>query len=114
MLMDGAAQVTQCHIVPGQSFTYAFVASESGTHWYHSHSGVQRTDGAYGPLIVLDSNELPPKATCDKEQQGYVRRQRVIDKTTLRFAGDFTLLVQDWIWQSSLDHYSYGQFGTMK
>ena len=34
---------------------YRFVASLSGTYWYHSHLGTQRTQGAYGPFIVLEN-----------------------------------------------------------
>lgn len=37
--------MTQCPIIPGETFTYKFKATELGTHWYHSHSGVQRTEG---------------------------------------------------------------------
>ncbi|XP_019857315.1 PREDICTED: laccase-2-like [Amphimedon queenslandica] len=42
--MDGVEHVTQCGIPPGASFTYIFKAEQYGTHWYHSHSGAQRTD----------------------------------------------------------------------
>lgn len=37
--MDGVPSVTQCPIQPGASFTYSFVATQAGTHFYHSHSG---------------------------------------------------------------------------
>ena len=37
---DGVAHITQCPIGPGESYTYKFVASNLGTHWYHAHSGV--------------------------------------------------------------------------
>ena len=52
--MDGVAAVSQAPIVPGGRFRYIFVASPSGTHWYHSHLGVQRTDG----LIVHEREEM--------------------------------------------------------
>ena len=35
--MDGVAGVTQDAVAVGASFTYRFVAKESGTYWYHSH-----------------------------------------------------------------------------
>ena len=41
--MDGVGQVTQCQIGPSENFTYIYTASPSGTFWYHSHSGAQRT-----------------------------------------------------------------------
>ena len=50
--MDGVPYVTQCPILPSQYFTYRFIASPSGTHWYHSHLASQRMDGLYGMLIV--------------------------------------------------------------
>ena len=50
--MDGVGMVTQCPIQPGQSFRYSFVADPAGTHWYHAHTGAQRTEGLFGALIV--------------------------------------------------------------
>ncbi|XP_066583904.1 uncharacterized protein [Prorops nasuta] len=50
--MDGVPFVSQCPISPGTSFRYEFHATESGTHFWHSHSGLQRGDGLFGPLIV--------------------------------------------------------------
>lgn len=51
---DGVAGVTQDAVLPGDSFTYRFVADEPGTYWYHTHqnssAGVQR--GLFGTLIV--------------------------------------------------------------
>uniref|UniRef100_A0A1X7T9R0 Plastocyanin-like domain-containing protein n=2 Tax=Amphimedon queenslandica TaxID=400682 RepID=A0A1X7T9R0_AMPQE len=54
--MDGVEHVTQCGIPPGASFTYIFKAEQYGTHWYHSHSGAQRTDGLFGALIVKEKD----------------------------------------------------------
>ncbi|XP_033122692.1 oxidoreductase OpS5-like [Anneissia japonica] len=50
--MDGVAMITQCPIPFATSFVYKFVADPPGTHWWHSHTGVQRGEGMYGPLIV--------------------------------------------------------------
>ena len=52
--MDGVGQVTQCHIGPGSTYSYNYIATPSGTFWYHSHSGAQRTDGFFGTLIVKE------------------------------------------------------------
>ncbi|KAI3332769.1 Cupredoxin [Ustulina deusta] len=52
--MDGPAQVSQCSIPPGSSFTYNFTINQPGTYWYHSHTGGQYPDGLRGPLIVHD------------------------------------------------------------
>jgi len=52
--MDGVAYITQCPIGPGQTFTYKFKAKPKGTFWYHSHVGPQRTNGAFGALIIKE------------------------------------------------------------
>nr|BBC20923.1 laccase-like multicopper oxidase 1 [Nannophya pygmaea] len=57
---DGVPFVTQCPVTPGSSFTYVFNASSPGTHFWHSHSGLQRGDGAFGALIVRVPKELDP------------------------------------------------------
>lgn len=57
--MDGAAGTTQCAIPPGRTFTYRFALKQSGTYWYHSHSGVQYADGAKGALIIYDKHTPP-------------------------------------------------------
>ena len=56
--MDGPAYITQCPILPMESFTYRFRASPAGTHWYHSHFSHQNMDGLFGLLIV--HTRLPP------------------------------------------------------
>ena len=48
--MDGVEHVTQCGILPSASFRYIFTAFPSSTHWYHSHTPTQRTDGVFGAL----------------------------------------------------------------
>lgn len=60
--MDGPEMVTQCPIAPGSTFLYNFTVSEqSGTYWYHSHSGAQYSDGLRGVFIVEDDEKLPFK-----------------------------------------------------
>ena len=58
--MDGVEHITQCGIPPASSFRYIFRAFPAGTHWYHSHSGAQRTDGLFGALIVKESDGIKP------------------------------------------------------
>jgi FtsP/CotA-like multicopper oxidase with cupredoxin domain len=52
--MDGIPFVTQLPIVPGETFTYEFVARPSGSHMYHSHHNAtdQVGRGLLGALIV--------------------------------------------------------------
>ncbi|MCF6204944.1 MAG: copper resistance system multicopper oxidase, partial [Methylococcaceae bacterium] len=46
-------------IKPGETFTYRFPLKQSGTYWYHSHSGFQEPTGAYG-AIIIDPKEPDP------------------------------------------------------
>lgn len=56
--MDGPQMVTQCPIMPGDTFLYNFtVPDQVGTYWYHSHSGAQYTDGMRAAFIVHDEDE---------------------------------------------------------
>lgn len=50
--MDGVPGVSFPGIPAGETFTYRFAVPQSGTYWYHSHSGLQEQQGHYGPLIV--------------------------------------------------------------
>ena len=49
-------------IKPGETFTYRFKVRQSGTYWYHSHSGAQEQAGLYGALI-LEPREADPVQT---------------------------------------------------
>ncbi len=50
--MDGVPGVSFAGIKPGETFTYQFPVKQSGTYWYHSHSGMQEQLGHYGPMII--------------------------------------------------------------
>lgn len=50
--MDGVPGVSFGGIKPGETFTYRYPVTQSGTYWYHSHSGLQEPSGVYGPLII--------------------------------------------------------------
>ena len=70
--MDGVAFITQCPILPGQTFVYKIKASPVGTSFYHAHIGDQRTMGLYGPIVV--------RKTQNSDQ----------------FYGDIIVTLQDW------------------
>ncbi|MGW8192310.1 copper resistance system multicopper oxidase [Sphingomonas hankookensis] len=59
--MDGVPGISFPGIAPRSSFTYEFPVIQSGTYWYHSHSGLQEQEGLYGP-IVIDPREADPVA----------------------------------------------------
>ncbi|HEX8534260.1 MAG TPA: copper resistance system multicopper oxidase [Allosphingosinicella sp.] len=50
--MDGVPGVSFPGIPARGSFTYEFPIVQSGTYWYHSHSGLQEQMGLYGPIII--------------------------------------------------------------
>jgi CopA family copper-resistance protein len=50
--MDGVPGVSFPGIKPGETFVYEFPLKQSGTYWYHSHSGLQEAEGHYGPIII--------------------------------------------------------------
>ncbi len=50
--MDGVPGVSFPGIAPGETFTYRFKVQQSGTYWYHSHSGFQEQTGLYGSIII--------------------------------------------------------------
>ncbi len=58
--MDGLPMVTQCPIPSPGKFQYRFTPFEPGTHWFHSHSGLQRADGLMGSFIIRESSRTDP------------------------------------------------------
>ncbi len=64
--MDGAADVTQEPIEPGEGYVYEFTAGQPGTYFYHSHQEPDRQQGLglYGALIV-DPADIPTAGRFD-------------------------------------------------
>ncbi|WP_342346421.1 copper resistance system multicopper oxidase [uncultured Nitrospira sp.] len=75
--MDGVPGVSFAGIKPGSTFTYRYPIRQSGTYWYHSHSGLQEQSGVYGPLII-DPIEPEP----------------------FNYDQDFVVLLSDWTFES--------------
>ncbi|ABR91421.1 copper resistance protein A [Janthinobacterium sp. Marseille] len=50
--MDGVPGISFNGIAPGETFTYRFKVQQSGTYWYHSHSGFQEQTGMFGAIII--------------------------------------------------------------
>lgn len=85
--MDGVPYLTQCPVPFGESFRYSFKVEDEGTHLYHSHAGNQKTDGAFGALIVRGfEDENPNAGTYDFDLPEY------------------TIIMNDWMHQSADDH----------
>ena len=61
---DGVPGVSFPGIKPGETFTYEFPIRQTGTYWWHSHSGLQEQAGHYGPIII-ESGEPDPRYDRD-------------------------------------------------
>ena len=57
--MDGVPGLSFNGIQPGETFTYRFTVRQTGTCWYHSHSGFQEQLGLYGALVVEPRDPEP-------------------------------------------------------
>ena len=79
--MDGAADVTQNPIEPGDTFTYEFTAGEAGTYFYHSHKEPDRQQGLgmYGALIV-DPKDPSRDAAYDYDQEVVIQLQEWLER----------------------------------
>ena len=60
--MDGVPGISFPGIRPGETFTYEFPIRQSGTYWYHSHSGMQEAMGHYGPIVIDPAGADPVRA----------------------------------------------------
>ena len=63
--MDGVPGISFPGIKPRSTFIYEFPVRQSGTYWYHSHSGLQEQVGHYGPLILDPAG--PDPVAYDRE-----------------------------------------------
>jgi len=56
--MDGVPGISFDGIPAGETFTYKFPVVQSGTYWYHSHSGFQEQTGVYGAIVIEPKEEI--------------------------------------------------------
>jgi len=61
---DGVPYLTTPPIRPGETFQYKFALKQSGTYWYHSHTGVQEQRGVYGSIQI---NPKETESEYDKD-----------------------------------------------
>ncbi len=59
--MDGVPYLTTAPIPAGGMAIYRFPLVQSGTYWYHSHTGLQEQIGLYGPLVIEKRGDVPMK-----------------------------------------------------
>ncbi|MHB8535062.1 MAG: copper resistance system multicopper oxidase [Sulfuricaulis sp.] len=63
--MDGVPGLSFPGIAPGETFVYRFTVRQSGTYWYHSHSGFQEQTGMYGAIVIDRAGRDPIRADRD-------------------------------------------------
>tara|TARA_A200000113_G_scaffold214189_1_gene217246 strand:- start:4641 stop:6245 length:1605 start_codon:yes stop_codon:yes gene_type:complete len=64
--MDGVPGFNGFPGIPaGETFTYRFPLRQTGTYWYHAHSGGQEQEGLYGAMIVDPSGTDPIRTDRD-------------------------------------------------
>jgi len=56
---DGVPGISFDGIRPGTTHTYRFPAQQSGTYWFHSHSGLQEQSGIYGSIVIEPEGREP-------------------------------------------------------
>ena len=80
--MDGVPGVSFAGIQPGATFTYRFPLKQSGTYWFHSHSGTQEQDGVYAPMIIEPTGPDPVQ----------YNREHVVVLSNWSFASGMTMI----------------------
>lgn len=113
--MDGVPGFSFAGIAPDGMYEYKFKVKQSGTYWYHSHSGFQEQLGVYGPLVIdplepepfqyerdyvvmlsdwTDENPARVQAKLKKQADYYNQHRRTV--------GDFIRDVGDNGWSDTL------------
>ena len=54
---DGVPYLTTPPIAAGESLTFEYPVTHSGTYWYHAHTGLQEQRGLYGALVFRNPAE---------------------------------------------------------
>ncbi|QQX87048.1 copper resistance system multicopper oxidase [Cupriavidus necator] len=95
--MDGVPGISFAGIPPGETFTYCFKVAQTGSYWYHSHSGFQEMTGVYGGIVIDPAS----------------------GQETVRADRDHTVLLSDWTDEDPMrvltklkiqgDYYNYNQ-----
>ncbi|MDF0733677.1 copper resistance system multicopper oxidase [Pseudomonas entomophila] len=114
--MDGVPGLSFAGIAAGGDYLYHFTLRQSGTYWYHSHSGLQEQAGVYGAIVIEPrepephtyqrdhvllfsdwSDEAPQDllTTLKKQSDAFNQHKRTL--------GDFISDVADKGWSSTVD-----------
>ena len=69
---------------------FRFKAENPGTHFWHAHSGLQRTDGVYGAFVVRQAPEFESHLGLYEED-----------------LPEHTMLVSDWLVELSMNRFAH-------
>lgn len=83
---DGVPYVTTMPIRAGGSLYYEYPIVQSGTYWYHSHTGLQEQRGVYGALVFR-----PAKGETTSSAANYHYKNK-----TLQVDRDYVVVISDW------------------
>jgi FtsP/CotA-like multicopper oxidase with cupredoxin domain len=86
--MDGVPGISFDGIKAGQTFTYQFTLKQSGTYWYHAHSGFQEQTGLIGGIII-------------EPQQG---ERHTVDREHVLVLSDWTNVDPTYLWSKLKKH----------
>ncbi|XP_069128829.1 uncharacterized protein [Argopecten irradians] len=94
--MDGVGMLTQCPVPAYTSFQYRFTAHDPGTHFWHGHSGLHRSDGIFGAFVV--------RQVAEREVHHGLYDYDL---------PEHTMLVNDWLMELAVErfanhHHAYG------
>jgi len=81
--MDGVPGLSYAGIKPGETFEYQFKVQQSGTYWYHSHSGYQEQTGLYGAIVI-----------------------EPVDADPIAYDRDYVVILSDWTDEDPADVYA--------
>lgn len=115
---DGVPHLTQMPINPGETHVYRFPIIQNGTHWYHSHSGLQEQIGMYGSFVMNKRkadktfrkgiDDLPTMAVMLSEWTNY-RPENI--QRMLCYANDWAAIKKNAV-QSYTESLKEGHFST--
>lgn len=99
---DGAPGFTSCAILPGDSQTYRFEIQleDVGTHWWHSHTGMARSDGLWGTLTVRDPIN-------SSEQRLLAAHAAARDQTPLTWDSEHVVTLGDHYFAPGVEQFSW-------
>ncbi len=63
---DGVPNITTDPIKAGGQLVYEYNVEQTGTYWYHSHSGLQEQQGLYGAIVFNDELQTQYGYTKDE------------------------------------------------